>query len=65
MPKGVFQVPPAKNEPVLSYAPGTPEREELKKQLKAYRSVEMDIPMIIGGEEIRTGKKSLSIPPMK
>lgn len=63
MPKGVFQVPPAKNEPILSYAPGTPERAELKKQLEAYRAVEMDIPMIIGGEEIRTGKKISIHPP--
>ena len=63
MPKGVFQVPPAKNEPVLSYAPGTPERAELKKQLETYRKVEMDIPMIIGGEEIRTGNKVAIHPP--
>ncbi len=63
MPKGVFQVPPAKNEPVLTYAPGTPERTELKKQIEAFRSVEMDIPMIIGGEEIRTGNKKSIHPP--
>ncbi len=63
MPNGVFQVPPTKNEPVLTYAPGSKERGELKKQLDAFRSVELDIPMIIGGEEIRTGKKVSIYPP--
>jgi 1-pyrroline-5-carboxylate dehydrogenase len=63
MPKGVFNVPVAKNEPIFSYAPGTKERSELKKQLAEYRSIEMDIPMHIGGEEIRTGKKVSIHPP--
>ncbi|NPA37445.1 MAG: L-glutamate gamma-semialdehyde dehydrogenase [Chlorobi bacterium] len=63
MPNGFFKVPVAKNEPVLSYAPGTKEREELKKQLEEFRSMEMDIPMYIGGEEIRTGKKVAIHPP--
>jgi len=63
MPKGIFNVPPAKNEPILSYAPGTAERADLKKQLEAFRSQEMDIPMIIGGEEIRTGDKKRIHPP--
>ncbi|TLX76138.1 L-glutamate gamma-semialdehyde dehydrogenase [Labilibacter sediminis] len=63
MPKGIFNVPIADNEPVLSYAPGTPEREELKNQLKAYKETEMDIPMYIGGEEIRAGNKISIHPP--
>ena len=63
MPKGFFNVPVAKNEPVLSYAPGTKERAELKKQLAEFRSVETDIPMFIGGEEVRTGKKIAINPP--
>lgn len=63
MPKGVYHAPIAKNEPVLTYAPGTREREELKKQLGVYRSTEMDIPMIIGGEEIRSGNKVRIHPP--
>jgi 1-pyrroline-5-carboxylate dehydrogenase len=63
MPKGIFQVPKVKNEPILTYAPGTPERAELKKQLAAYRAVEVDIPMFIGGEEIRTGNKVPIYPP--
>ncbi len=44
------------NEPVKSFAPGSPERAALKAQLAAYKSVEMDIPMYIGGKEVRTGK---------
>jgi 1-pyrroline-5-carboxylate dehydrogenase len=63
MPKGVFQVPPAKNEPILTYAPGTKERTTLKKQLEIFRATEMDIPMIIGGEEVRTGNKIAIHPP--
>jgi len=63
MPKGIFNVPLAKNEPVLSYAPGTAERKELKAQIKAYKEVEVDIPMYIGGEEIRTGNKVSIHPP--
>ncbi|MGC8866817.1 MAG: L-glutamate gamma-semialdehyde dehydrogenase [Elusimicrobiales bacterium] len=43
------------NEPTLSYAPGTPERKELKEQIKRMKSVEIEIPLIIGGKEIRTG----------
>ena len=63
MPKGIFNVPIAENEPVLSYAPGTPEREALQAQLKAYKETEVDIPMFIGGEEIRTGNKISMHPP--
>ena len=63
MPKGIYNVPIAKNEPVLSYAPGTKEREELKKQLSAYKETQLDIPMIIGGEEIRSGNKVRIHPP--
>lgn len=62
MPKGIYQVPVAKNEPVLTYAPGTHEREELKHQILLLKSTQLDIPMIIDGQEIRTGK-SISIHP--
>ena len=57
MAKGFYKVPIAKNEPILSYAPGTKERAELQAKLKELRSVEVDIPMYIGGKEIRTDKK--------
>jgi 1-pyrroline-5-carboxylate dehydrogenase len=63
MPKGFFQVPLPKNEPVLSYAPGTPERAALKKAIDDARSKTIDIPMYIGGEEVRSGKKKQISPP--
>ncbi|GAB4134676.1 MAG: L-glutamate gamma-semialdehyde dehydrogenase [Bacteroidia bacterium] len=63
MPKGFYTVPKAVNEPVKSYAPGSPERAELKKALEQLRSVEKDIPMYIGGKEIRSGEKVRLAPP--
>ena len=52
---GNVKVPPPKNDPVLSYAPGTPERAALKARLAEMAAEIIDIPLIIGGEEIRTG----------
>ncbi len=43
------------NEPVLNYAPGSPERVELKKKLEEMAGQVVDIPLVIGGEEVRTG----------
>ncbi len=63
MPKGVYQVPAAKNEPILSYAPGTAERQEIMQALKDARSKQVDIPMYIGSEEVRTGNKLPLRPP--
>lgn len=63
MPKGVFAVPTPHNEPVKSYAPNSPERAELKKMLADLRSVELDIPMYIGGKEVRGNNKSRIAPP--
>jgi len=51
----MIKVPIPKNEPILSYAPGTEEREALKAQLKRMLSEEIEIPLIIGGKEVRTG----------
>ncbi len=47
--------PEPENEPVLDYAPGTPERDEIKAELDRQASREIEIPLIIGGEEVRTG----------
>ena len=55
MPNGLFRVPEPKNEPILDYAPGSPEREELKKTLNDMLSKEIEIPMIIGGKEVKSG----------
>src|SRR3954471_14047473 len=52
---GVRRVPPPVNEPINSYAPGTAPRAELKPPLKSRASETIDIPLIIGGREIRTG----------
>jgi len=52
---GNVKVPPPVNEPVLSYAPGTPERAALKARLDEMASETIEIPLLIGGEEIRTG----------
>lgn len=63
MATGFFNVPVAKNEPVKSYAPGSPERAEVKAMLDKMRSEEIDVPMYIGGEEVRTGNKIMMSPP--
>src|SRR5437870_6863153 len=52
---GLFRPPPPQNEPVKSYAPGTPEREELRVRLQQMQSERIDAPLVIGGEEVRTG----------
>lgn len=51
------------NEPVLNYAPGSPERTALKKTIAALKSEQVDVPMFIGAEEVRTGKKIPIRPP--
>lgn len=63
MSKGFFHVPKAVNEPIKSYAPGTPERESVLKQYKEYFNGNIDIPMYIGSEEIRTGNTKPITPP--
>ncbi len=60
---GYFSYPIPKNEPVLDYAPGSPEKAALKKTLQELKSVKADIPMYIGGSEVRTGKKIAIRPP--
>ncbi|HEY6785362.1 MAG TPA: L-glutamate gamma-semialdehyde dehydrogenase, partial [Gemmatimonadales bacterium] len=50
------KIPTPVNEPVLSYAPGTPERATLKKALAELSGQTMEIPLIIGGKEVKTGK---------
>ena len=51
---GVFEVPTPSNEPVLDYAPGSPERASLKARLATMASEQVEIPLVIGGEEVRT-----------
>lgn len=63
MSNAFFQVPIAKNEPVKSYAPASPEREELLATYQSMMAQTVDVPMIIGGEEVRTEKKVDIRPP--
>ncbi len=61
--KGFYHVPVAKNEPIKQYAPGSPERAELQEKLKTMRAEVRDIPMYIGGQEVRNGEKKSLHPP--
>ncbi len=63
MGKGFFKVPTAYNEPIKSYAPGSVEREEVLKQYKAYYNAQMEVPLYIGKEEIKTGDTRPMSPP--
>ncbi|MGY6523365.1 MAG: L-glutamate gamma-semialdehyde dehydrogenase [Mongoliitalea sp.] len=63
MLKGFFNVPTPHNEPVKNYAPGSPERIELQAMLQTLRSQQIDVPMYIGSDEVRTGKTRTMSPP--
>jgi len=60
---GRRRVPPPVNEPVRTYAPGTPERASVKARLKAMAAEKIDIPIVIGGKDIRTGATSTVVMP--
>ena len=53
---GIFHIPQPVNEPGLQYAPGSPERAQLKARLEEMLAEQVEVPMIIGGEEVRNGK---------
>jgi 1-pyrroline-5-carboxylate dehydrogenase len=55
MNNAIYSFREPKNEPIFTYSPGTPERELLKNELELQNSRVIDIPLIIGGKEIRTG----------
>lgn len=57
------KIPPPVNEPVFAYAPGAPERSELKRALKDLSTRRLDIPLLIGGQEVRTGKTAPVVMP--
>src|SRR5690606_33557438 len=63
MPKGIYNVPKAFNEPVKSYAPGTKEREQVLAAFKEMYNSTVDVRLDIGSEEIRTGKTKTINPP--
>ncbi|MGF2412672.1 L-glutamate gamma-semialdehyde dehydrogenase [Ferruginibacter sp.] len=63
MQYGDFYYPMPANEPVLSYAPGSAEKKRLKEVLAELKKEKIDVPMYIGGEEVRTGKTLELRPP--
>ena len=64
-PNGVRELPTTVNEPVRSYAPGSPERASLQARLKAMEGERPDIAVVVDGQEIRTGKSVNSVSPHK
>jgi 1-pyrroline-5-carboxylate dehydrogenase len=52
---GIFRPPVPANEPAADYAPGSPERAELQRRLAELEAERLDVPCVIGGEEVRTG----------
>ncbi|MCE2846281.1 MAG: 1-pyrroline-5-carboxylate dehydrogenase, partial [Sphingobacteriales bacterium] len=63
MSNSIYNVPLAVNEPVLNYAPGSPERSAVQQALKQMRSEVIDVPMYIGGKAVHTNKKGEMRPP--
>ena len=63
MSLGYFSYPMPVNEPVLSYAPNSPERKRLKEVLTELKKEQIDVPMYIGSKEVRTNKKGTLHPP--
>lgn len=63
MGKGFYDVPIAVNEPILSYAPGSPEREEVLKTYKEMYNDTVEVPLFINGKEVRTEDTVTIVPP--
>jgi 1-pyrroline-5-carboxylate dehydrogenase len=63
MPNGIVPIPTPINEPVRSYAPGSPEKGPLKAKLAEMLGARIEIPLIIGGEEVRTGNTAQAVCP--
>lgn len=63
MPNSKVKVPLALNEPVKNYSPGSQERISLQKKMKELQSTSIEIPLIIGGREIRTGNTATCVMP--
>jgi 1-pyrroline-5-carboxylate dehydrogenase len=60
---GIFRPPKPTNEPVRDYAPGSPERAELKQRLAEMERERLEIPLVIGGEDVTTGDLAESVMP--
>jgi 1-pyrroline-5-carboxylate dehydrogenase len=62
---GIFRVPEPHNEPVLGYEPGSPERDDLRRRLDELSSERLEIPLVIGGEDVQTGDTFEAVMPHK
>ncbi|HET8607568.1 MAG TPA: L-glutamate gamma-semialdehyde dehydrogenase [Gaiellaceae bacterium] len=60
---GIFRLPPVRNEPVRDYAPGSPERESLQRRVEQMRGERIEIPLVIGGQDVRTGSTREAVMP--
>jgi 1-pyrroline-5-carboxylate dehydrogenase len=60
---GIFQTPPARNEPIFDYEPGSDERVSLEERIAELRSVQVEIPLVIGGKHVQTGRLGKCIEP--
>jgi 1-pyrroline-5-carboxylate dehydrogenase len=60
---GLFRPPTPANEPVKAYAPGSPEREELRERIRRMESERLQIPLIIGGKDVETGETFEAVMP--
>ena len=63
MATGFFKTDKVSNEPILSYAPGTPERDAVLKAYKDLWNKQIEVPLFINGEEVYTGKTKAITPP--
>ncbi len=63
MTDAIFTVPPPVNEPIYTYAPGSPEKIALKKALADAKATQKNVPMFIGGQHVHTGKQVAMHPP--
>ncbi len=63
MTNAVVQVPLPRNEPVLDYRPGSAEKQALKSRLEAMLAETVEIPLVIGGREVRTGRTAKAVAP--
>ena len=62
---GIFRVPEPHNEPVLGYEPGSSERDELRRRLEELSSQRLEIPLVLGGEDVQTGDTFDAVMPHK
>ena len=60
---GIFRPPTPTNEPVKEYAPGSPEREQLRRRLDQMQAERIELPLVIGGEDVTTGKTAEIVMP--